>query len=62
MRTGGKMKEDTKITLKRILSEYESDLLYRLMEAQRKGDEVKLSDLKGKLSELETLQKEINEL
>ena len=56
------MKEDTKITLKRILSEYESDLLYRLMEAQRKGDEVKLSDLKGKLSELETLQKEINEL
>lgn len=53
------MKEETGIKLKRILSEYESELTYSLMQAIKDKDTLKQKKLEERLKELEEVRKEL---
>lgn len=53
------MTDDTRIKLRRILSEYESDLLYRLTAAEKDNDKEELLKLRTRLEELGSIEKDL---
>lgn len=53
------MTEDTRIKLRRILSEYESEILYKVTAAERDKNEEELLKLRKRVEEIETIRKDL---
>lgn len=53
------MTEDTRIKLRRILSEYESEILYKVTAAERDKNEEELLKLRKRIEEIETIRKDL---